>query len=154
MHLISSHPLSPIPIEVLVLGLNFGPSILHTPPNPALTQTTTPLISKPPFDKSNFMCLMVLSPNVKPTYTLMPSHISWHSTPCPAHSPFVLQTSGKPNHVVRATNSGYTKPCATFSPQEHSMYQTTCPHSTNHLQHHPTKGQHDTLFGSINPPFK
>ena len=112
MHLISSHPLSPIPIEVLVSGLNFGPSILHTPPNPALTQTTTPLISKPPFDKSNFMCLMVLSPNVKPTYTLMPSHISWHSTPCPAHSPFVLQTSGKPNHVVRATNSGYTKPRA------------------------------------------
>ena len=23
--------------------------------------------------------------------------------------------------------------------QEHSMYQTTCPHSTNHLQHHSTK---------------
>ena len=55
---------------------------------------------------------MVLSPNVKPTYMLMPSCISWHSTPYSSNSPFALQTSGIPNHVVRATNSGYTKPYA------------------------------------------
>ena len=84
----------------------------------------------------------------------MLSHISQHSTPCHSYSPFVLQTSGKPNHVVGAINSGYTKPRATFLPQEHSMYQTTCLHSTNHLQHHSTKGQHDTLYGSIALPFK
>ena len=84
----------------------------------------------------------------------MPSRISWHSTPCPSHWPFVVQTSGKPNHVVRATSSGYTKPRAIFSPQQHSMHQTTCPHSTNHLQRHSTKGQHDTLYGSIALPFK
>ena len=53
---------------------------------------------------------MVLSPNVKPTYTLVPSRISWHSTPCSTQSPFALQTSGIPNHVVWATNSSYTKP--------------------------------------------
>ena len=128
--------------------------LLHTPPNPALTQSTSPLISEPPLDKSNFTHLMVLSPSIKPTYKLMLPCISWHLTPCPSHSPFVLQTSGKRNHVVQATDSGYTKSRAAFSPQEHSMYQTTCPHSTNHLQHHPTKGQHDTLFGSITPPFK
>ena len=122
--------------------------------HPALTQSTSPLISEPPFDKSNFICAMVLSPNVKPTYTLMPSRISWHSTPFPTHSPFALQTSGKPNHVVWATNGGCTKPHAAFLHQEHSMYQTTCPHSTNHLQHHSTKGQHDTLYGSIALPFK
>ena len=128
--------------------------MLHTPPNPAPTQSTSPLISEPPLDKSNFTRLIVLPLSVKPTYKVMPSRILWHSTPCPSHSPFVLQTSGKPNHVVPATNSGYTKPRATFSPQEHSMHQTTCPHSTNHLQHHPTKGQHDTLYGSTALPFK
>ena len=112
MHLISSHSLSPIPIEVLVSGLNFGPSILYTSPNQVLNQSTSSLISEPPFDKSNFICPMVLSPDVKPAYTLMPSRISWCSTPCRAHSPFVLQTSGKRNHVVQATNSGYTKPRA------------------------------------------
>ena len=82
----------------------------------------------------------------------MPSRISWYSTPCPSHSPFVLQTSGKLNHVVRATNSGYTKPRVAFSHQEYSMHQTTCPHSTNHLQHHSTKGQHDTLMGQLRYP--
>ena len=55
---------------------------------------------------------MVLSATVKPTYTLMPSPISLHSTPCSTHSPFALQTSGLPNHVVWATNSECTKPCA------------------------------------------
>ena len=40
-----------------------------------------------------------------------------------------------------------------FSRQEHNMYQTMCPHPTNHLQHHSTKGQHDNLYGSITPPF-
>ena len=86
--------------------------MFHTPPNLVLTQSTSPIISEPPLDKSNFTSLMVLSPSVKPTYRLMPSCISWHSTTCPSHSPFALQTSGKPNHVVQATNSGYTKPCA------------------------------------------
>ena len=86
------------------------PSILHTPPNPALTQSTSPFISKSPLNKNNFICPMVLFPNVKPTYTLMSSRISWHSTPCSTHSPFALQTSGIPNHAVCATNSWYTKP--------------------------------------------
>ena len=85
--------------------------LLQTPPNPALTQSTSPLINEPPFVKSNFTCPMVLSGHVKPTYTLM-SRISWHSTPSPAWSPFALQTSGEQNHVVRATKSGYPKPRA------------------------------------------
>ena len=55
---------------------------------------------------------MVLSPNVKPTFMLMPLPISWHSTPCSTHSLLVLQTSGIPNHVVRAKGIGYTKPRA------------------------------------------
>ena len=55
---------------------------------------------------------------------------------------FELQTVDILNHVP------------TFSHQEHSIYQTTCPHSTNHLQHHSTKGQHDTLYGSIGLTFK
>ena len=42
----------------------------------------------------------------------MPSHILWHSTPCSIHSPFALKTSCIPNNVLRATNSGYTKPRA------------------------------------------
>ena len=137
---LSFHPLSPISIEALVSGLNFGPSILHTPPNPAPTQSTPPLISKPPYNV-----------NVKPTYTLMSSRISWHLTPFSTHSPFTLQTAGIPNHVVWATSSGYTKPRLC---QEHSIYQTTCPHSTNHLQHHSTKGHYDTLYGLITLPFK
>ena len=76
------HQLSPTPIEVIVSDPHFGQSILHTPPNPAPTHSTSPLTSKPPVEKSNFICPMVLFPNVKPTYTLMPSRISWHSTPC------------------------------------------------------------------------
>ena len=55
---------------------------------------------------------MVLSPNVKPTYTLIPSRISWHSTPCSTHSLFALPTSSILKHVVWATNSGYTGPLA------------------------------------------
>ena len=86
--------------------------LLYTPPNPALTQPTSPLINEPPFDKSNVTCPMILSPNLKPTYMLMLSRISWHSMPNPAESTFTLQTSGKPNHVVGAAKSGYTKPCA------------------------------------------
>ena len=109
---ISSHPTHyhQFQLKCLSQELNFRPSNLYTPPNPALTQSTSPLISEPPFDNSNIICLLVVSPNVKSTYTLMPSRISWHSTPCPAHSPFALGTSGKPNHIVRATNSEYTKP--------------------------------------------
>ena len=68
---------------------------------------------------------------------LMLSRVSWHSTACFTHSPFALQSAGIPNHVV----------------WEHSMYQTTYTHSTNHLQHHSTKGHHDTLYGSITLPF-
>ena len=122
---------------------------------------TQPQLSPPHLSSASLLLIKVTlhvswfsPPSVKPTYKLMPSRISWHSTPCPSHWPFVVQTSGKPNHVVRATSSGYTKPRAIFSPQQHSMHQTTCPHSTNHLQHHSTKGQHDTLYGSIALPFK
>ena len=150
----SSHPLSPIPIKVLVSSLNFRPSNLYTPPNPALTQSTSPLISEPPFDDSNIICLLVVSRNVKSTYTLMPLRTSWHSTPCPAHSPFALGTSGKPNHIVRATNSEYTKPRTHFLAPGAQDLPNTCPHSTNHLQHHSTKGQHNTLYGSVALLFK
>ena len=52
------------------------------------------------------------SPNLKPTYTLLPSRISWPLALCSTHSPFALQTSGIPNKVVWATNSGCTKPRA------------------------------------------
>ena len=48
-------------------------SSLNTPPNPALTQPTSPLIRDPPFDKSNFICPMVASP--KAHYALLLSHI-------------------------------------------------------------------------------
>ena len=128
--------------------------LLHTPPNPALTQSTSPLINEPPFVKSNFTCPMALSGNVEPTHTLCrhvfhdiqhqvpPSLLSRYKHQANKTTWFELQKVDVLNHVP------------TFSRQEHSMYQTTCPHSTNHLQHHPTKGQHDTLFGSITPPFK
>ena len=103
-------------------------------PHTTLTQSTAPLISEPPFDKSNFICPMVLSPNVKPTYTLMPSRISWHSTPFPTHSPFALQISGKPNHVVWATNGGCTQPHA-------RILALAIQHLPNHL---PTLNQSPT----------
>ena len=83
-------------------------SILHTPPNSSLTQPTPLLNSDPPFDKSNFICSIVASPNLKPTYTLLWSRISWLRY----HAPLALQTSGIPNHVFWATNSRYTKPRA------------------------------------------
>ena len=87
-------------------------SDLHTPLNPALTQQTSPLIRDPPFDKINFICPMSASLNLKSTYMLLPSHTSWPSIPCSTHPSLVLQTSGIPNHMVYATNSGYTKPHA------------------------------------------
>ena len=48
----------------------------------------------------------------------MPSRISWHSTPCPSHWPFVVQTSGKPNHVPysRPSSTACTKPRAHTQP--------------------------------------
>ena len=64
---------------------------------------------------------MIVSPNVKPTYTLMWSRILWYSPPCSTHSPFASQTSDIRNHVVQATNSGYTDPraCILASPAQH-----------------------------------
>ena len=41
-------------------------SSLHTPPNPALTQPTSPLNKNPSFAKGNFICPMCASPNIKP----------------------------------------------------------------------------------------
>ena len=125
-------------------ALGFGRSnqLLHTPPNPALTQSTSPLINELPFDKSNFTCPMILSPNVKPTYMLMPSSISWHSTPSPAWSPFALQTSGKLSHMVRATKSGYTKPRAhVLAPRAQHVpnYVPTLNHSPTTPFHRRTK---------------
>ena len=125
-------------------ALGFGRSnqLLHTPPNPALTQSTSPLINELPFDKSNFTCPMILSPNVKPTYMLMPSSISWHSTPSPAWSPFALQTSGKLNHMVRATKRGYTKPRAhVLAPRAQHVpnYVPTLNHSPTTPFHRRTK---------------
>ena len=78
---------------------------------------TRPWLSRPHLSSASVLLIKVTSyvsrfSSVKPTYTLMPSHISWHSLPCLVHSPFALQTSGKPNHVVQATNSVYTKPRA------------------------------------------
>ena len=96
----------PLLTETLAFCLNF----VSTPPNPALTQPTSFLIRDSSFDKSNFICPMSSSPNLKGTCTLLLSRILWRLTPCLTHSPFTLQTSGIPNHVVCATNSGYTKP--------------------------------------------
>ena len=59
-------------------------SSLNTQPNPALTQPTSPLIRDPPFDKSNFICPMVASPNLKPTmhYCCHIFHGLWyHASP-------------------------------------------------------------------------
>ena len=109
--IIKTSLIPPIPTEGLMSGLNFGPSILHKQSNPVPTHYASTLISKPRLDKSNFICPMVLSCNVTSTaYILIPLLISWHSTPCSTHSPFALQTSGIQIHVVRATESGYTKP--------------------------------------------
>ena len=52
------------------------------------------------------------SPNPYCTCMFLLSRTSWLLIPCSTHSPFALQTSGIPNHVVCATNSGYTKPGA------------------------------------------
>ena len=87
-------------------------SSLPTPLNPALTQPTSPLIRDPPFDKSNFICPMGSSPNLKRACTFLLSHSSWSSIPCFTHSPFALQTSCIPNYVVYGINSGCTKPSA------------------------------------------
>ena len=87
-------------------------SSLHTPLNPALILPTLPLISNPPFDKSNIICRMVAFPNLKPTYTLLSLDILWPSITCSTRSPFTLQTSGIPNHMVWPINIGYNEPCA------------------------------------------
>ena len=56
-------------------------------------------------------------PNLMPTYyTLLQLRISGPLTLCSTHSPFALQTSGIPNQVVWATNSGCTKPRARILP--------------------------------------
>ena len=106
-----SHQLSPIPTEALVSGLHFclNTSSLNTPPKTALTHPTSPLIRDTPFDKSNFSCPMGSSPNPSRTFMFLLSRTSWPVTPCSTHSPFALQISAIPNHVVCATNSGYTK---------------------------------------------
>ena len=128
-------------------------SSLHTPLNPALTQPTLPL-SNPPFDKSNIICPMRASPNLKPNYTLLSSDISWPSIPRFTHSPFLLQTSVIPNHMVWATTMDILDYMPLFLHQEHFMYQTTCPHSTNQQYHHSTKRHHDNLYGSTTLLFK
>ena len=81
-------------------------SILHTPPNPALTPPTSPLISDPPWLHMPHGCILQspicycrpvshgLRHHVPPT--LLSRHKHW------AHK----------NHVAWAKNSGYTKPCA------------------------------------------
>ena len=84
-------------------------SSLHTPPHPALTKPTSPLNRDSSFDKSNLICPIGASPNLNPTYTLLSSRTSWPLILCSTHSPFTLQTSSIPNHVVWAANSGYTK---------------------------------------------
>ena len=95
------------------LGSRLCPtSSVHTPSNPALTQPTLPLIRDQTFDKSIFICPIGSSPNLKHTCTLLLSRTSWPLIPCSTHSLFKLQTSNIPNHVVRATDSGYTKPHA------------------------------------------
>ena len=122
-------------------------SSLHTPLNPALTQLTSPL-SNPPFDKSNIICAMRASPNLRPTYTLLSSDISWPSIPCLTHFPFLLQTTGIPNYMVWATTMDILDYMSLYLHQDHFTYQTTCPHSTNQQYHHSTKGHHDNLYGS------
>ena len=129
-------------------------SSLHTTPNPALTQPTSPPNRDPSFDESNFLCPMGASPNLKHTYMLFLRHISWPSILCYTYSPFTLQTLDIVNQVIWAKNRGYTKPRACTLVQEHWMYQTTCSHSTSQLLHHSTKGYHDTLYDSTMILFK
>ena len=113
--------LSPISTEALVSGFDLAPNIssFHTSPNPALTQPT-------PFDKSNFICPMRSSPNLKRTCSLLLSRTSCSSIPYSTHFPFALKKSGIPSHVVCATNSGYTKPRA-------HIPATGVLHITNHV---------------------
>ena len=86
-------------------------SSLHTLPNSALTQPTSSLNSDPPFEKSNFICPSCAFSNLNPTHTLLLLCTSWPLILCSTHSSLMLQT-GIPNHVVWATNSGCTNPCA------------------------------------------
>ena len=64
---------------------------------------------------------------LKPTYyTLFQLRISWPLALCSTHSPFALQTSGIPNQMVWATNSGCTKPRA-------RILATGALHVSNHV---------------------
>ena len=94
------------------------------------------------FDKGDLTLRLGASTNLKPTYTPLPSRISWSSAPCLTNCPSALRKSSIPNNVVWATNSGGTETCV----QENWMCQTTWPHSTNQLQVHSTKGHHDTYM--------
>ena len=97
-----------------------------------LIQPTSPLNNRDPtFAKSNFICLMCASPNLKPPDTLLSSRISWPSILCSTHSPFTLLTSGIPNHQVWATNSGYTKSRAHQEHCKHKPRAHTRPISCN-----------------------
>ena len=88
-------------------------SSLRTPPNTALIQPTSLLKEDPPYLIKVTSYAPWVPPNLKPTYyTLLQLRISWPLTLCSTHSPFALQTSGIPNQVVWATNSGCTKPRA------------------------------------------
>ena len=105
-----------------------------------------------PFDKGDLITCTVFSANLKPTYMSLPSHTSWSSTPCPTHSPSTLQNQVYqtmwflPEAVVVLSH------VSVLLSQDTCMYQTTWPHSTNHLQFHSTKGHHDTLYGSNTSP--
>ena len=87
-------------------------------------------------------------PNIKPLYVIAVAYFMAFDTMFHPLS-FRGTKSGIPNHVMDILN-----PVPTFSHQEHCMYQTTCPHSTNQLQHHSNKGNHDTLYCSTTLPFK
>ena len=99
-------------------------SSFHTSTNSLLTQWTSPLNRDPPFDKSNFICLMGVSPNLNAPITYSRSVF------------FGLQYYIPPTLVSRFKHwENQTKwlgtqavvHVPTFLCQEHCMYQTTCP---------------------------
>ena len=91
--------------------------------------------------------------NLNPTSMSLLSCTSWSLIPYSTNSPFALQKSDILSHVIWATMDVLNH-VPIFSRQDNWMYQTTCPHSTNQLQFHSTKGHHNTLYGSNTPHFK
>ena len=82
------------------------------------SQLKSPFHGNTHFDVDNVIYHMGCSFNLE-TFTLSLSCTSWSSILCPVHFHPMLQTPGKPNHMVWHTHTKreYTKPCVRFSAQ-------------------------------------